>query len=280
MKAGTVSSEVRESVAAVRADIEARGNAHDLAYFDEHERRFTRTARRLLELLPERGTLLDAGSHYLHSASILSSLGFRVIGVDVPEFTRLPFVQERARAFSIENHTLGSGGLADGDVLGDATDEVDGVVFCEILEHITFNPISFWHRVYDLLRPGGIVYITTPNGLQLLAVLGAVWNALTLKRRGIHVEHIFSNVTYGHHWKEYGAGEIREYFARLSPDFAVAVRGFTLGAPDERVRKRLGPAKTLLLRLGNTTDAFAENLEAVVRLRERTRWLAKPPAFG
>lgn len=272
--------EVRESVAAVRADIERRGNAHDLAYFDEHERRFTRTARRLLELCPARGTLLDVGSHYLHSAAILRSLGFRVVGVDVREFTSLPFVRDRARTFSIENRELGTGGLAGGDMLMDFADPVDGVVFCEILEHITFNPIPFWRRVYELLRPGGIVYITTPNGLQLLAVLGAVWNAVTLKRRGIHVEHIFSNVTYGHHWKEYGAGEIREYFARLSPDFDVTVRGFTLGAPDERARRRLGRARTLLLRIGNTTGTFAENLEAVVRLRDRTKWLAEPPAFG
>ncbi|MCR4339237.1 MAG: hypothetical protein NUW01_05035 [Gemmatimonadaceae bacterium] len=39
MKSASVAGEVRESVAAVRTDIERQGNAHDLAHFDEHERR-------------------------------------------------------------------------------------------------------------------------------------------------------------------------------------------------------------------------------------------------
>lgn len=276
-----VSDQVLNALSTVRTDVEQCGNAFDQRYFTLHEERFARSAQRLLDLLPaaRSGALLDIGSHYLHLSSLLTLLDYKVTGVDVAEFTQLPFVQERAQKFGLANSELRPGALAAGDILGEARGRFDGVIFCEILEHITFNPIRFWRRIYDLLRVNGIIYITTPNGLQLLAVLGAIWNAASLKRRGIRVDHIFSNVTYGHHWKEYGAGEIREYFARLSPDFDVAVHGFSFRDSPGRDTDA-GPMKAALRRLGNATGPLAENLEAVVRLRSRTAWRAVPPTFG
>ena len=41
---------------------------------------------------------------------------------------------------------------------------VDLVLFCEILEHLAFNPILTWKQIYRVLCPGGRIVLTTPNG--------------------------------------------------------------------------------------------------------------------
>jgi 2-polyprenyl-6-hydroxyphenyl methylase/3-demethylubiquinone-9 3-methyltransferase len=177
----------------------------------------------------------------------------------------------------IANHSIEPGDFAAGLFLPDVSEEFDAVLFCEILEHITFNPIEFWRRIHQLLRVGGIIYVTTPNSLRLIALMGAFWNLLSLSRIGISVPQIFRHVTFGHHWKEYSARELMQYFPALSRDFHVAVRRMHYGPVAENVRRQIGPARTLLLSLGNATGFFADNLEAVVTLRKRSPWTVIPP---
>jgi 2-polyprenyl-6-hydroxyphenyl methylase/3-demethylubiquinone-9 3-methyltransferase len=165
-----------------------------------------------------------------------------------------------------------------GDFLGDATDRFDGVMFCEILEHIAFNPVAFWRRVHQLIRRGGIIYVTTPNSVKLLSVLGAFWNLVSLRRIGLNVKQILRADTFGHHWKEYSASEIVDYFTRLSADFRVSVRKVSYGAPSAEVARELGGIRTALLALGNASGFFADNLEAVVRIPEKTPWRTTPPS--
>lgn len=265
---------------AVRADVIARANAHDRRYFEQNERRFARTARRITQLVPRGSAILDIGSHYLHQSAVLSQVGYRVVGIDVPEHVSLPFVIERAGKFGVDNRPFNEPAFVEGALLSGQDNVFDAILFCEILEHITFNPSRLWRRIYDLVRVGGIVYVTTPNALKLVAVLGAVWNLLTLTRIGMRVEAIFEHVTYGHHWKEYSRKELPRYFALLSPDFEVSVAAISYGPPSRELRAELGWIRSALLRLGNALGGFADNLEAVVRLRARTQWVAEPPPYG
>lgn len=266
--------------AAVRKIVERTSNPHDLAYFNLHEARFRKTAERISELVPPGSVILDVGSHYLHQAAVLKQIGFDVSAMDVPDHTRLPFVAGRARSLGITNYEVSGDDFSSGKFLGAVENRFDCVVFCEILEHITFNPVKFWRRVHELLRVGGIVYLTTPNSVKLLSVLGAVWNAVTLKKIGLGVNQIFHHVTYGHHWKEYSAAELVDYFRILSPDFDVKVRRIHYGAPPPEVKRRLGAVRTALLRAGNASRLFADNLEAVVTLARKTPWRTPAPTAG
>ena len=116
--------------------------------------------------------------------------------------------------------------------------------------------------------------------MKLLSVLGAVWNAVTLRKIGLSVKQIFHHVTFGHHWKEYSAREIVEYFRTLSPDFEVRVCRIHYGPPSADVRAGLGKVRTAILQLGNLSGVLADNLEAVVRLKAKTPWTAAAPASG
>ena len=108
----------------------------------------------------------------------------------------------------------------------------------------------------------------------------ALWNLVTLRRIGLSVKQIMARVTLGHHWKEYSAREINEYFAYLSPDFRVRVRKMGYGAPNEDLRRTLGSFRAAMLGLGNATGFFAEALEAVISLPVKTTWTRREPRAG
>ena len=147
------------------------------------------------------------------------------------------------------------------------------VVFCEILEHITFNPVRFWRRVYDLLRPGGFIYLTTPNSLRLTNTLKTAFRLGARRGVGIPLEEIFGHVTYGHHWKEYSASELVDYFGRLSPDFRVETRYVDFGLE--------GRAWSAPIRLfGGILPPFRPHLEAVVRIPAKTTWIAREKGYS
>lgn len=60
---------------------------------------------------------------------------------------------------------------------------LDVLTMLEVLEHVP-DPVSFLKRSQDLLRPGGILYFTTPNFNSLdRKLLGASWPV-------IHYEHL------------------------------------------------------------------------------------------
>jgi 2-polyprenyl-6-hydroxyphenyl methylase/3-demethylubiquinone-9 3-methyltransferase len=258
-------SSVDEACTAVRRDVEqSQSIPDDLAYFTLHEKRFRHAAARIVELVSPGAEILDIGGHYLHFSSILSSLGYRVTAIDVPAHATLPFVVERAARMNVSLQPVEDRAFPDGVFLESEADRFDAVIFCEILEHITFNPTAFWRRVGELVRDRGMIYVTTPNALKLLSVLGALWNLVSLRRIGLDVGKILRTDTFGHHWKEYSASEIVEYFSRLSPDFRVAVRKVSYGPPSAELASQLGSIRTRLLTLGNATRFFADNLEAVV----------------
>jgi hypothetical protein len=139
-------SAIREVEAEVRSD----GNGKDIAYLIEHRLRFIRTLRRIEELAPSRARVLDVGSHYLHVSSALRLMGYDVVGIDVGAFAEQELIRLRASRLGIDNRTIER--LEAGEILPTESASFDVLVFTEILEHITFNPIVFWRRVYELGR--------------------------------------------------------------------------------------------------------------------------------
>jgi SAM-dependent methyltransferase len=253
----------------------------DIGYFDFHEQRLRRSVSRLLELLKPGSTVLDVGSHYLHQAALLKFAGRQhsIIGADVGAFANLDLVRGRARQLSITNATIID--LSTGQIgIELSPDSLDCVIFCEIMEHITFNPMTFWRVIYDALKPGGFIYITTPNSLRLANLLKTLARAACLSGIGIPVQDIFRHITYGHHWKEYSPAEITAYFAALSPDFSIRVTTYACvdHKPEGTGPKQLAKHAfaTAIRKLGNFTVNCKEELEVLVRLQEKKN----PPPFS
>jgi 2-polyprenyl-6-hydroxyphenyl methylase/3-demethylubiquinone-9 3-methyltransferase len=241
----------------------------DENYFRHQLPRYRRTVQRIAALRPERCRVLDIGSHYLHQGVLLRCLGHEVCGIDIGLFTEADFVKDRAQAFGIDNITVNA--LEAGSFLPECDNCFDLIVFTEILEHITFNPIRFWRRVYELMAPGGIVYLSTPNALRPAAWSRSLIGLLAFRGIGLSVDEIMGNVTYGHHWKEYSAAEIRRYFALLSPDFSVTTSWYSSDLCDDR------GMRTRLKKLLAAVPCFRSDIEAVVRRAGHGGFTARPP---
>lgn len=249
-------------------------------YFDFHKTRFQRF-NQFLDTLPTRISaastklrVLEIGSHYLNNSILLASRGFEIDAMDVAEFWDMDIVKARAEKFGL--NPIVENDLSRMGTFENVENEYDLVVFTEIMEHITFNPIVFWKRVYQILKPGGLIYISTPNAFALPNYVRNLKNTLLMKSIGVSVDDIFSKVTYGHHWKEYSASEIKAYFQMLSPDFEVEIN------PYHYQNYELKPPYLLyklLSRIGNHTKTFAADLEVIVRLKQKSNWSIKEPEY-
>lgn len=199
-----------------------QGGPTDKAYLIAHFNRFTGTFRQFTGHWagPSDAHVLDIGAHWLHQSALFARAGFRVTAGDFAATLELEGVRRLAEHHDIE--LLVYDEIASGKALDPIPDDnVDVVLFTEILEHITFNPVAFWKAVYRILKPGGRIVITTPN---FYAYKSRAWQwkrFLTGFGAGIQNTEILQTPTYGHHWKEFSRKEICHYFCSLSPDFQI-----------------------------------------------------------
>ncbi|OEK02476.1 hypothetical protein BFP97_13515 [Roseivirga sp. 4D4] len=256
-----LSQKIDTAIDVVEQDVKNVSYSRDIEYFRYHKQRFRKLATSVSELLPQGGKILEVGGHYLQTASILSELNFDVESVDVSAFWEMDFVIQRSKDFEIKGITENN--LQHFDLNKNLSGDYDLVIFTEILEHITFNPIRFWKCIYNQLADGGYIYITTPNAFSLPHLVRAQFNLLRMKSLGIKVDEIFSEVTYGHHWKEYSAKEIKYYFKCLSEDFDISINYFSYGT-QKSTGFRNGIWNSLLY-IGSITKFLASGLEAVVQ---------------
>lgn len=101
--------------------------------------------------------ILDIGCGNGELLSIpLAEKGLSIIGVDTDE---LSLVHARAVAASRGVATATFKPLSSLSDLG----TVDAVIASEVIEHV-MDPEAFLRRIYDVLRPGGYLILTLPNG--------------------------------------------------------------------------------------------------------------------
>jgi len=200
----------REPVVLHYSDADRRDDERD--YFRMHRPRFRETLRRVVRRLPAGTRVLDVGSHFLHMALALRRLGYAVSAVDVSLYACHPRLAARAGSGLTIDAIESLASLPFPDA------SMDGVVFLEILEHLTINPKPMWGELGRILRPGGPLFLTTPNFYRLGGGGGGFLQALRFLRgdgAGVPVPHILAEQTGGHHWKEYSLQELRQYFAFL-----------------------------------------------------------------
>jgi SAM-dependent methyltransferase len=132
----------------------------------------------------------------------------------------------------------------------------DLVLFCEILEHLPFDPVHSLAEIHRVLRPGGAVLITTPNATRTENVVKML--------RGENVYEVLSgHGPYGRHNREYTVDELRTLLRQegFQVDFVYALDIHSAVAalpllPGGRLRR----------------DDRGENLFALARATGEPRW--------
>lgn len=249
----------------------------DQSYLSHHYPRFDVTRRELhaTRSLAPGSAVLDVGAHWLHQAALYATDGMRVTALDLSLTMADPGVAAAAAAIDIR--LLANDDLEHIPALEAVADNsFELVLFTEIIEHITFNPVAMWRELYRVLKPGARIVVTTPN---YYAIRGRLWNPrrpLFRSGGGITVSDILEMHTYAHHWKEYSLRELVAYFRRLSPDFD-CIKAKHM--PEYAEGYNGTPAKWLVRQLERYVPILRPNLHFEVLLREKASGIVVEPSW-
>ena len=194
----------------------------DLCYLGVHYPRYQVTRELAYQSWKwDQANVLDIGAHWLHQSVLYALDGHHVTAADFAITFDDPAVRRIAATHGIRLVVCED--LSSEKVLDElADDSMDVVLFCEVLEHLTFNPVAMWKAIYRVLRPGGRIILTTPNHYALSAVSRQVPRFLSGWGSGLSVPDILQLPTHAPHWKEFSRKELRRYFDLLSPDFSMS----------------------------------------------------------
>ena len=152
----------------------ARANLHDLyremrddAYLDE-ERGRRAAARRLLDLVGRRvsgGRLLDAGCGHGLLLDEARARGFEVVGLEI---SRHAAAHARGMGLEVLEVPLE-------EFVVPPEGRFDAIVLADVIEHLA-DPQAALDRCVELLRPGGVLCVVTPDPASAVARLaGSRW---------------------------------------------------------------------------------------------------------
>ncbi len=254
----------------------ARAGGTELPYLRAHYTRFAATKRehdRAREGTP--GVLLDIGAHWLHQSLLWALDGWDVIAMDMPVTSEVPIVRDLAALHSIR--LLPNRDLEHPDALAAlADDSVDVVLFTEVIEHITFNPVAMWRAIYRVLRPGGTIVVTTPNYYALRGRAHAPMRFLRGGGGGLPVDSLIREPTFAHHWKEYSLKELVHYFTLLSPDFRIAK---ALCVRDYNAKAFVSIPGRIFMAIESALPFLRPQLHLEVALAEKRRGVIADPTW-
>ena len=115
----------------------------------------------------------------------------------------------------------------------------DGVLFCEVIEHLQMNPLRTLREIWRVLKPGGWLILTTPNVARLV-------NAVRMIDGNNLYDPYSGHGPYGRHNREYSCSELRALGSFAGFELETM---FTSDVYDDSVEDlRISPELSALLR--------------------------------
>jgi len=150
----------------------------------------------------------------------LAKIGCEVYTYDIPEFQQNSRLNELYGKFNVHPS---SGYLKDvwQNGLPYPDNHFDAVILSEVIEHLNFNPLPVLQEINRILKKDGILYVTTPNQVNLMnrikIVLGrSIRNSISDSVTQLdQAKHTICGI----HWREYTLEELIQL---------LEITGFTL----------------------------------------------------
>jgi SAM-dependent methyltransferase len=186
----------------------------EAGYLDYHRRRYQDTLRLLP---PGHGhRLLDVGSFPGHLSALAQARGFEVTGLNNAIEGAVPWAVflERCRERKIEI----AGCEVEREPFPVPTASFDAVLFCELFEHLHWNPFHTLKEIFRVLKPGGLLILTTPNLRRAETLFRYLhdWGWQPPVSRPFYA--LFPSLLYHRHNREYTGSELDYYLARQGKD--------------------------------------------------------------
>jgi SAM-dependent methyltransferase len=168
---------------------------------------------RVLDFLPnpsERGRLLELGAGYYLMTFLLRR--FRNYDLDLAQFWNIP--GREYESILVDSQTSKRIVLpfkhfnAEMEPFPYPDGRFDVLLNCEMIEHLLCNPVQMLVECHRVLKPGGLLILTTPNVLRLSNLVGLVLG------RNIYDKY-WPATPYGRHPREYSPDEIRRLFEEV-----------------------------------------------------------------
>lgn len=171
--------------------------------------------------------VLDMGANPPMLAALLKKAGFRHITVTDPN------IHQYKRYFDKNGMDAHAVELIHGDAQLPSGMDFDLVCFCEVIEHLTGDLLSILNRVGGYVKPGGFLYLTTPNMRSVYSLYHLLFcnsSAGCKAGEGIVKQYTRKESEYGYygHVKEYTTREVTELLravgfdlleTRMMPDY-------------------------------------------------------------
>ena len=195
----------------------------NLEYFSTQHQRFASDLD-IIRRCQDGGEVLEVGSVPCHMTTLLKRLGYSVTGVDPRPESSGHLIEKfglDVRKCDIETEPL------------PFEDESFGlIVFTEVFEHLRIDPIYTMGELRRVLRPGGRLFLSTPN------LYASKMVARYLLGRGLFspYEQFEMLRTHGFmgHVREYSPAEMRDFMEKC---------GFSIDEHLFRTYKEYGPIK-------------------------------------
>ena len=218
-------------------------------------------------LTGRRETIVDLGCHSGFFLRLSASLEFkRFIGVD---FFQLP--ADRSFLTELPGAEFLKANLNTDRFLQLEDGGADCVVATEVFEHLYHHPVAFLQECMRVLRPGGLLLLTTPNpatlanAVRLLRNRSTSWGAVDFAKTSKITASGEPLAVWDIHYFEYNADELHQILRHVEKA-EVVDSGFVASAhaPHDGLAKKL--AKTAQWKLGlGGSRAFSTTQYAVVR---------------
>jgi SAM-dependent methyltransferase len=208
---------VKPSTESIQAIIHSADDVMKLeqdAFFSEykkwHQKRLALDLDWILDRIKPESRVLEVGGFpFFLSISVLSR-GYDIEVVD--KMSSLAISLAAKKRLIVKPCDIETEPLPYGD------NELDEVIFNEVFEHLRINPIFTLKEVMRVLKPGGRLWLSTPNMGSLKGIVNLIFRneAWAVVGGGLYDQYS--------HLSEFGwMGHVREYTSKEVSDFLSAV---------------------------------------------------------
>ncbi|MDB4476201.1 class I SAM-dependent methyltransferase [bacterium] len=181
---------------------------HD-KYVDKHRIRLAYDLDLAKALLPSGAKVLECGSAPFLLTTSLKKSGFDVTGCDLsPERYASTLRQLDLNVFRCDFEV---------EALPEKDNTFDAVIFNEVFEHLRINPIHALSEIHRVLKPMGILMLSSPNLKSLVGIIRYFFYGKAYSSAADLYTEYSKLAKLGHmgHVREYTTTEITEFLGHL-----------------------------------------------------------------